>query len=322
MTQELHVVLGAHGNAGRAVVRELQQRGLPVRAVSRRDVEPDDRAHGIEWITADASLPADRSRIYAGARVVYLAAQPLYTRWAQDFPPLVAGVVAGVASAGARLVHVDNAYGYGRVDVELTEQLPYRPVSAKGRLRAQLAERLMAEHASGSITVTIGRASDFFGPNVGGSTVGDLLFSDLLGGKTPHWIGDLDVPHSLSYIEDVARALVTLGTSERAWGDVWHLPAAPPLTGRAFLTMACAAAGRPVKLAVHGRLAMAVAGWFSALVSEVKKEMYQFEHPWVLNSTKYQDAFGPFEPTPIDEALRRTVQWYRDVWDDQGSDSE
>lgn len=322
MTQELHVVLGATGNAGSAIVRELRRRTLPVRAVSRHEVEPDEQTGGIERIVADASLPSDRARIYAGASVVYLAAQPLYTRWAHDFPPLVAEVIAGVAATGARLVLVDNAYGYGRVDGELTEQLPYRPVSAKGRLRAEMAERLMAAHASGTITATIGRASDFFGPNVGGSTVGDVLFADLLGGKTPHWIGDLDVPHSLSYIDDVAGALVTLGTSERAWGDVWHLPAAPPVTGRAFLTMACAAAGRPAKIAVHGRLAMTVAGWFSALVSEVKEELYQFERPWVLNSAKYQEAFGPFEPTPIDEALRRTVRWYRDAWNDHGSDNE
>lgn len=322
MIADLHVVLGAHGNAGSALVRELRQRGAKVRAVSRREVEPDEATDGIEWISANATSPDDRSRIYANARTVYLAAQPLYTRWRQDFPPLLEEVVAGVASVGARLVHVDNAYAYGRAEGELTEQLPYQPVSAKGRVRAQMAERLMAAHASGSIVATIGRASDFFGPNVGGSTVGDSLFADLLDRKTPHWIGDLDVPHSLSYIDDVARALVTLGTSDRAWGEVWHLPAAPPLTGREFLTLACTVAKRPVAVATHGRLAMTVAGWFSALVSEVKEELYQFERPWVLNSAKYQRVFGPFEPTPMEDALRHTVRWYRDAWSDQGSESE
>ena len=72
------------------------------------------------------------------------------------------------------------------------------------------------------------------------------------------------MPHSLSYIDDAARALLALGSSDQAWGQVWHLPVAPAVTGREFLTLACTMAGRPVRVGVHGRLAMTVAGWFSA----------------------------------------------------------
>lgn len=315
MPDELHVVLGAHGSAGSALVRELRRRGVLVRAVSRRAGESDTSDNLVEWVEADVALPRDRTTVYAGAQVVYLAAQPLYTRWTEDFPPLVEGVLAGVASVGARLVHVDNAYLYGRVNGDLTEDLPARPASEKGQVRAAVAERLLSAHAKGELQVTIGRASDFFGPNVGGSTVGDALFADVIDGKTPRWIGDLDVPHTLSYIDDVARALVTLGTSPAASGEVWHLPAAPAVTGREFLTLACTVAGRPVSVGVHGRAAMTVAGWFSALVSEVRKELYQFEHPWILDAGKFQRAFGPFEPTAMDEALRRTIAWYREAWD-------
>ena len=321
MASDLHVVLGAHGSAGSALVRALCQRGARVRAVSRRSVDPDGRDGTVEWVEGSASADDDRGRVYGGAGVVYLAAQPLYTRWAQDFPDLVEGVLAGAASVGARLVHVDNAYMYGRVDGELTEALPIHPQSKKGRIRAQIADRLMSANARGDVAVTIGRGSDFFGPNVGGSTAGDALFADVIDGKTPHWIGALDVPHSLSYIDDVARALITLGASERAYGEVWHLPTAPAPTGREFLTMACTAAGRPVQVGVHGRLAMTVAGWFSALISEVKQELYQFEEPWVLDAAKFQRVFGPFDPTPMDDAIRCTVAWYRKAWTDQVSDS-
>jgi nucleoside-diphosphate-sugar epimerase len=321
VTSDLHVVLGAHGSAGSALVRELRQRGASVRAVSRRGVDPVGTDAAVEWVEGDASAATDRPRIFANAGVVYLAAQPLYTRWTQDFPPLVEGVLAGVMSVGARLVHVDNAYMYGPAAGELTEDLPSRPASRKGKIRAQIADRLMSAHTDGQVEVAIGRSSDFFGPNVGGSTTGDSLFADVLDGKTPQWIGGLDVPHSLSYIDDVARALVTLGVSDRAFGEVWHLPTAPALTGREFLTMACLAAGRPVRVGVHGRMAMTVAGWFSALISEVKQELYQFERPWVLNAAKFQRAFGPFAPTPMADAIQRTVTWYREAWMDQRSDS-
>ncbi|MFN8582963.1 MAG: NAD-dependent epimerase/dehydratase family protein [Gemmatimonadaceae bacterium] len=309
---DLHVVLGAHGNAGRAIVRELSRQGLPVRAVSRRP-EPDIPA-GVDWVVADLTDTAQATRVYRDARVVYLAAQPLYTRWAEDFPPLIDAVCSG--AAGANLVFVDNAYAYGRVDGPLTEALPARPASPNGAVRARMAERLLEHHAKGTLRVAIGRASDFFGPDVGGSVVGDAFFADVLEGKAPRWLGNLDAPHTLSYIEDVARALVTLGRSEAAWGQTWHLPAANPVTGREFCRLACLAAGRPVAAAVHGRLAMTVAGWFSAIVRAVSQELYQWERPWVLDASRFMETFGPFTPTPTDLAVGQTVAWYRDAWND------
>lgn len=316
-----HVVLGALGGAGHALVRELKRRGETVRAVARR--APDDglAVEGVEWVRGDITAAADAARVYDGATVVYLAAQPLYTRWAEDFPPLVDWVIAQAARVGARLVHVDNAYAYGRVTGPLSETLPARPVSAKDQVRARIADRLLSAHAKGEVPVTIGRASDYFGPNVGGSVVGDVLFADVIGGRTPHWIGPLDVPHSVSFIDDVARGLATLGLSDRSWGEVWHVPAGDPVTGRQFLTLACQAANRPVRVATHGPVAMAVASWFSAIVREVRRELYQYERPWVLNADKFQAAFGPFDVTPLPEAIRRTVLWYRDAWDDQGKDN-
>jgi hypothetical protein len=54
----------------------------------------------------------------------------------------------------------------------------------------------------------------------------------LLRDKRVRWLGSLDQPHTLNYLEDMARSLVTLGERDEADGQVWHLPAAEPLTGR------------------------------------------------------------------------------------------
>ena len=53
--------------------------------------------------------------------------------------------------------------------------------------------------------------------------------------KTASWLGSLDAPHTLTYLPDFARGLVTLGTNARAWGEVWHIPSGPPVTGRTFI---------------------------------------------------------------------------------------
>jgi nucleoside-diphosphate-sugar epimerase len=109
----------------------------------------------------------------------------------------------------------------------------------------------------------------------------------------------------------MARALVTLGERVAADGQVWHLPAAEPLTGRQFLALLFEAAGHPPKVGVASRPLIRIAGLFNPLLRELNETLYQFERPFVSDSSKFQGAFGPFEPTPHPEAVRRTVDWFQ-----------
>ena len=46
-------------------------------------------------------------------------------------------------------------------------------------------------------------------------------------------LGDPDVPHTVTYIEDFGRALAgALGERDEALGEVWHVPNAEPVTMR------------------------------------------------------------------------------------------
>jgi nucleoside-diphosphate-sugar epimerase len=109
----------------------------------------------------------------------------------------------------------------------------------------------------------------------------------------------------------MARALVTLGERDEADGQVWHLPAAEPLTGRQFLTLVFEAAGCPPKIGVASRPMIRIAGLFNPFLRELNETLYQFERPFVSDASKFQRAFGPFEPTPHAEAVNRTVEWFR-----------
>ena len=100
-----------------------------------------------------------------------------------------------------------------------------------------MAGRLLEAHNSGRVRVTIGRSSDYYGPRGTASVAGDQVFRAALAGKRARWPASLDVPHTLSYLEDMAKGLVTLGEREEADGEVWHLPAAEPITGRKFLEL-------------------------------------------------------------------------------------
>jgi nucleoside-diphosphate-sugar epimerase len=304
-----HVVLGAAGGTGSAVVRELAGRGLPVRAVTRSG--KGDVPEGVEQVAADVGSAEDARRACEGAVVVYHCAQPPYTEWAELFPPMTDAVLDGAAAAGAKLVFADNMYVYGPPDGPMTEETPQRAQGKKGRVRIEMADAVLGAHADGRLRATIGRSSDYYGPRGTTSTVGENIMKPALHGKRVRWLGSLDQPHTLNYLEDMARALVTLGERDEADGRVWHLPAAEPLTGRQFLELLFEEAGRPPKVGVASRPMIKLGGLFNPLLRELNETLYQFERPFVSDASAFQAAFGPFEPTPHRAAVSRTVDWFR-----------
>jgi nucleoside-diphosphate-sugar epimerase len=306
---DVHVVFGASGGVGKVLVRELAARGKRVRAVNR-----SGRAEvptGVEVVKADATDPASARAACQGAAAVYHCANAPYTEWATGLPPIMAGLIEAAGAAGARLIFSDNLYAYGAHAGPLTEDLPYRPQGKKGHVRAKLAEMLMEAHGRGKVRAAIGRCSDYYGPAVTGSFTGADTFRSLLAGKRVMWVGDLDTPHSLSYIDDAARGLATLGERDEALGQVWHIPAGEALSGRQFLQLAFEIAGRPANIGAYGRWSLTLAGLFMPVAREALEMLYEFDAPFVLNADKFQRAFGPFEPTPAREGLQRTLDWFR-----------
>jgi nucleoside-diphosphate-sugar epimerase len=138
----LHVVFGATGAIGGAVVTELVHAGRDVRAVSRGGQAPD----GAQGVAADASDPAQAARAAAGASVIYHCASPPYTQWPELFPALTGSILDAAESSGAKLVFADNLYAYGPVDGPLREDLPAAAGGRKGRTRVEMAAQLLSAH--------------------------------------------------------------------------------------------------------------------------------------------------------------------------------
>jgi nucleoside-diphosphate-sugar epimerase len=304
-----HVVFGATGGIGGAVVAELLRRGENVRAVSRGGGAPE----GAEGVAADASDAREAAAAARGAEVVYHCVNPPYTRWPELLPPVTRSILGAAESSGAKLVYADNLYAYGPVDGPLREDLPAVAEGPKGRTRIELAAELVAAHGSGRVRVTIGRASDYYGPGGTNSTSGETVFGRVLAGKRPQWTGKLDVPHTFHYLADIARGLVTLAERPEADGEVWHLPAAAPLTAQEFFDLVFQAAGRPTpaKASIAGPAVLAVGGVVSPMLRELRETAYQFRRPFVIDSSKFEGAFGRLETTAHPEAVARTVEWFR-----------
>ena len=307
----LAVVLGATGGTGRALVQELVGVGRRVRAVSRGGAE--GLPASVEHVRADLYDAADARRALAGAAVVYHAAQPAYDQWHGNFERLNASVGDGAAAAGTRLVFADNLYMYGPGASPMRETSPQNAADRKGALRRSLAADLLARQTRGDLEVVLARSADYFGPWGTNSGLGDRAFGNLVAGRAPAAAGAVDHRHSMAYLPDMARAMRILGETDvaGATGRAWHLPAMDPMTVREFVAAASVAAGVPNRLHVDGPMALKVAGLFMPMAREVAVVLYQWTQEFIVDWSAFESTFGPFERTPLDEALATTIAWWR-----------
>jgi len=307
---ELHVVFGA-GPLGIAVVRTLQARGLRSRLVTRGGRRAIGSAQPSEWVEADAMDASSAQRACVGASVVYHCAGAPYQRWAELLPRMMDGISGAARVAEAKLIYADNAYLYGKVTGPMREDLPSKPNTRKGRVRAELADRLLNAHARGALRAAIGRGSDFFGPNVLLSHAGSRLFPQALAGKPTDVLGAPDKLHTFTYVEDFGQALVAIGERDEALGKAWHVPSAAAVSHRAFIEHVYRLAGHDPALRVVPRWMVATMAPFDPTLREVKEMLYQLEDDFVLDSARFTQAFR-LSASPLDDAIRATLSWYRD----------
>ena len=303
-----HVVFGT-GQVGSALAAYLASLGMSVRVVSRH--RPPARA-GIDWRPADVTEPEAAADAAKGAAVVYQCLNAPYTQWPELFPPLQRGVLTAAERNGALLVALENLYGYGPTGGKpMTEDLPLAATTVKGRTRAAMTAELLAAAAAGRVRIAIGRASDFFGAGVTqGSTLGERVFGNALAGRRADFIGNPDLPHTYSYVPDIAAGLATLGTDDRAAGQVWHLPGPQTVTTRALLDLVAGEVGHPVAIRSVPKIAMRALGLVNPMLRGLAEMAYEFDEPFVLDTSKYESAFGA-AGTPLAGAIAATVAWYR-----------
>jgi nucleoside-diphosphate-sugar epimerase len=306
----LHVIVGA-GPVGSITASMLADAGEHVRMITRSGRGPEHPL--IERVRANATDPQALHNAAAGATVLYSAGSPPYDRWVTDWPPLAASMLQAAEATGAVLVLISNLYAYGPVDHPMLETDPLNATGAKGRVRAQIWKEALAAHEQGRVRATELRSSDYYGPRVVLSQMGERVVPKVLAGKPVRVVGACDVPHTWTYINDVARAVVTIGSDDRAWGRAWHAPSNPPMTQRQMIAALSAVAGVPaVKVGSIPPLALKALGLFVPLIREVQETEYQFNRPFVMDSSAMQEVFG-MKPTSLDTSLVDTVAWYRTI---------
>lgn len=307
---ETHVVFGT-GPIGRSTAAALRATGIEVRMVNRTGHVPEVPGT-VEVVAADASDPRATIAAVAGATVVYQCLNPAYHRWAEDFPPLQDAIIAACQAHDARLVSFENVYMYGDTGGEpMTESTRLRPHTRKGRVRLHMSEQLRRLSDADEIDVATARASDYFGPGgVEQSPLGALVIGRALDGKSALVVGDPDQPHSYTFTEDAGRTLAALGTRDDVSGEVFHVPNAPARPTREIVALIGELLRRRIAVRATPRPVLRALGLANPAVREIVEMLYEFEQPFIVDSSKAQTRLG-LDPTPLYDALRTTIEWFR-----------
>lgn len=304
----LHVVLGGSGGVGSAVTRLLAEEPVALRAVSRSGRIPW-LARRVPVVAADAIWIDTLRGACEGARVLYHCLHP--TRDVALLLPMTRHVIDVAAETGALLVMASCADVYGPPAGPLDEDHRQRPAGSVAREHARAAAAVAEAHAAGRIRAVIGRAGHVYGPLVRTTWPGADVAAVMLN-QPVKAIGDVDAPHTFTYVEDFSRALIALGAAPETWGKVWHVPAPPPLSVRDFVALVAAAARTEPILRVRSRTALIARSLASQDADRLRQLLPLFDQPFVIDHSRFDAAFK-LQPTPHVRGVAQTVAWYRRI---------
>jgi nucleoside-diphosphate-sugar epimerase len=302
------IVTGA-GPVGWTVAEQLAGNGHRVLVLTRSGSGPDHPL--IERIAVDVSDAASLRGLFDGAEAVFHCihgSKYSTAAWERELPAAERSVLAAAGGAGAVVVFPESLYSYSQPRQPMRENGPREAQGGKRGIRTAL---LKARDASATVTVSV-VASDFFGPRVRGAHAGERMLRPVLAGKSLMVIGSADVPHSFTYVPDLAAAMIAAAQDRSFWNRVWHAPTGPALSQRQLAQAFAAAAGtgKPRVGSVPG-WALRSLGVLSPGTRELAEMLYQFEQPFVLDSRASEAALG-LHPTPLKEAAAATVAWWGD----------
>ena len=316
-SDQLHVILGVNGNAGRYIAQELLNKGYKVRGISRSGKGPEN----VETIKADALNYEELKQALTGASVVYHCLGIPYSKWTNQHPLIMNNLIdAAYASKNGspiKIVFADNLYAFGERGAKLgpmNENTPLLATDKKGLLRKQIESMLFEAGKEGKIIASVGKASDFFGPDATNSLFEHFVRPKIMNHKTTEIFGNLHALHSYIYVKDFARGLVTLGTSDKANGQVFVLPHFEAISIESFISKFYIQSGVniPKKVKTSPFIFLKLAGLFSKEIREYEKMVYQMKNDWVIDDSKFRSTFPDYDITPLEKAFEETFTWYEE----------
>jgi nucleoside-diphosphate-sugar epimerase len=302
----MQVILGAGGSIGKDLAKELKTYTGKVRLMSRNPVKVNEDD---ELFPGNILDPNTVDKAIAGSDVAYLTVGLQYNIkvWQAHWPVIMKNVISACKKNKSKLVFFDNMYLYGNTQLDpMTEESRISPSSKKGKVRALIAGELMNEIYSGALKGQIVRAADFYGPGIENSVLIEAVVKKLKRGKKAQWFCSTEYLHNFTYTPDAAKATAILGNSDKANGQVWHLPTAPPMTMKEWIEKIANEIGAEPKTMIAPAFLITLLGFINPFMKEMTEMLYQYDRNYNFDSSKFETVFN-FKPTTVEEAIKRTV---------------
>jgi nucleoside-diphosphate-sugar epimerase len=311
---KIALVIGATGSFGGHAAAALQKHGWTIRALAR---DPDAaRAKAgarmpIDWVKGDAMVGADVMAAAAGARlIVHAANPPAYRNWPGLVLPMVRATIAAAKANGARVVLPGTVYNFAPdAGAHIGEDTPQRPVTRKGKIRAQMEEELRQASREGAKVLVI-RAGDFFGPAAPNSALGWLTLRR--GGRVRAVMspGPADVGHAFAYLPDLAETLARLIDREDDLADfeTFHFAGHWLARGDDMVNSIRRVTGNArLPLWPFPYLVIHALAPFNETFRELLEMRYLWRKPIGLDNARLARFLGEEPHTPLDRAMTATL---------------
>jgi len=307
------LVLGATGGIGGEIARLLGARGWKVRALHRdpERLSAPLKGSGLIWERGDAMVASDVASAADNASVIIHAVNPPgYRNWGQLVLPMLDNTIAAARVSRARIVLPGTIYNYGPDTFpDLHETSPQSPVTAKGRIRAEMERRLHAAAMAGA-RVLIVRAGDFFGPRAGNNWFSQGLVKPGKPVTVITYPGRSGVGHQWAYLPDVAETMALLLETSKMLDDfaVFQMEGQWDDDGTRMIEAIRRAAGNPnIKVRKTPWKMMQVLMPFVPLFRELVEMRYLWNVPIRMDNKRLKAVLGAEPHTPLDIAVRNTL---------------
>jgi NAD dependent epimerase/dehydratase len=310
------LVTGADGFIGSHLVESLLPEAASVRAFTLYnsfnswgwlDTLSEERLREVEVLTGDVRDPNGVREALAGIDVVFHLAALIGIPFSYHSPDSyvetnVRGTLNVLQAARDRgtarviVTSTSEVYGTARY-VPIDEEHPLQaqsPYSATKIAADKLAESF---YLSFGLPVVTARPFNTYGPRQSARAVIPTVITQLLGGAAEIRLGSLHPTRDLTYVADTCRGFLALAGCDEATGRVVNIGSGTEISvgDLAAKIVDLVAPGTPV----------------ASEAARVRPEKSEVER-LVCDRRLIGELTGWAPEVPLDEGLRRTVEWFRD----------
>jgi nucleoside-diphosphate-sugar epimerase len=307
------LIVGATGGIGAEVARLLIARGWCVRGLKR---DPDqltdaEKVSGVDWRRGDAMSGSDVAAAAQGVAVIVHAVNPPgYRNWGKLVLPMLDNTIAAARANGARIVLPGTVYNFGPDALpNVKETSKQNPLTAKGRIRAEMERRLRAA-ADAGVGVLIVRAGDFFGPRARNNWFSQGLVKPDKPVTSITNPGRAGIGHQWAYLPDVAETMVRLLEKAEMLEPfaVFHMEGHWDADGAQMINAIRAAAGNTaIKVRQLPWWLLRLLSPFVPLFRELIEMRYLWNVPLHMENKKLRAVLGLEPHTALNIAVRNTL---------------